>query len=434
MGTNTNRRRKGQGGLYIIHKQAWNEAKLIYEVAEFYQATKEIDDPDHKGNRKKVYGTAKSPELALARLDKNLKRYYQKKGMEQAGLKPNKAPRGSQSVSDYLEQWHFEIRENQVSPQLRYKYFGHIKNHISPHIGKIKLVELQYQDLQKLFYETLPSKRKAKEGIELDQPLLGTNGLLNVYKTLNIALKVAVKKGLIDRNPLELVKAPKYQSPKENIPQMLHIAEHIFQQMDKANDPLFDHFLLALLGLRKGERLGLTFSNLSLTGTNPKITIASQLARITGTGLILKPATKSGKDRTVSLQEPWLSSLRKMKELRKLQLKLPGFDPKPEFADLVYLKDDGKPFDLNEDNEMWRKANELYNSKYPPLRGHSLRHIAATKMADTGVEREIAMAILGHESEAMSYYYGRVTATKQKPQVEKFGSALSEKIKIRNNG
>jgi integrase len=173
--------------------------------------------------------------------------------------------------------------------------------------------------------------------------------------------------------------------------------------MNEANDPMFDHFLLALLGLRRGERLGLTFSSLTLTGNNPKLTIQNQLTRVTGKGLFVKPATKSGKDRTVTLQEPWLSSLKRMKEKRKHQLKLDTFKPEKKFADLVFLKDDGSPYDLNEDNEMWKKANQIYNSKRKPIRGHALRHVAATKMADSGVKRDVAMAILGHESESISF-------------------------------
>ena len=77
---------------------------------------------------------------------------------------------------------------------------------------------------------------------------------------------------------------------------------------------------------------------------------------------------------------------------------------------------------------MWLEVNRVYNAKREPLRGHSLRHIAATKMADSGVDREVAMAILGHESEAMSHYYGRITAKRQSGQVEKFGESLSQKI------
>jgi len=165
-----------------------------------------------------------------------------------------------------------------------------------------------------------------------------------------------------------------------------------------------------------------------LTGPNPKITISTQLARITGQGLVLKKATKSGKDRTVSIQEPWLSSLRRLKEKRREQIKNPAFQPKDEFKDLVFLRDNGKPYDLNDDNEMWLKVNRTYNAKREPLRGHSLRHIAATKMADSGVDREVAMAILGHESEAMSHYYGRITAKRQSGQIENYGESLAKNI------
>ena len=54
---------------------------------------------------------------------------------------------------------------------------------------------------------------------------------------------------------------------------MVHVAEHVFEKMAEANDPMFDHFLLALLGLRKAERLGMTFSAVTLTGDTPKITV-----------------------------------------------------------------------------------------------------------------------------------------------------------------
>lgn len=428
MGTNQNRRRKGQGGLYKIRKRAWNEVTQSYELMDFYQATKEVEDPSNPAKRKKVYGTAQSPDLAQIRLNKNLEKYLTNRGLQKLGT-PLKTPQyGLQGVSEYLEEWHSELRDGQVSPQLKYKYWGHIKNHLFPHIGKFKLQELSYQDLQKLFYETLPGKKKLRGAGAGVEPLLGSNGLLNIYKTLNIALKVAVKKGKIQTNPLELVKPPKYKPPKENIPQLMHIVEHMFKKMNDAEDPLFDHFLLALLGLRKGERLGLTFSSLSLSGQNPKLTISKQLTRITGQGLVLKNATKSGRDRTVSIQEPWLSSLKRLKAYRKEQEKNPEFRPDKEFKDLVFLKDNGKPFDLNEDNELWLQVNKRYNAKREPIRGHSLRHIAATKMADSGVDREVAMAILGHESEAMSHYYGRITAKRQSGQIEKFGESLSKEI------
>jgi hypothetical protein len=41
------------------------------------------------------------------------------------------------------------------------------------------------------------------------------------------------------------------------------------------------------------------------------------------------------------------------------------------------------------------------------------------------------MAILGHESESISFYYGRMGAIGQKDQVEKFGSEITKRIKPR---
>lgn len=432
MGNQANRRRKGAGGLYIIRRPSWNEVKQTYEMVDFYQASKDIEDPENPDKRKRITGTGRSPQEANNRLNRSLERFYKKRGLAEAGVVIKSRSRSSQRLSEYFDEWFSELRPERVSPTLRLKYRQHFQNHILPHIGKIYLEDLKYQDLQKLFYETLPAKKKVKQGQTLDESLLGTNAILNIYRTLNVALHLAVKKDLIPKNPLALVDTPRYQPPKENIPQMVHIVEHIFQKMGEANDPLFDHFLLSLLGLRRGERLGLTFSAITLVGNNPKLTIKSQLTRISGQGIVLKPATKSGKDRTVALIDPWLSSLKRMKERRKAQEKLPTFNPDPQFKDLVFLKDDGSPFDLNYDNTLWDEVNKKYNARQPKIRGHAVRHVAATKMADAGITRDVAMAILGHESESMSFYYGRMTAKGQVSQLEKFGEAISEKINTKS--
>lgn len=431
MGEPTKRRRKGSGGLYIIQRNAWNEVKQTYELVEFYQASKDIEDPENPDKRKRITGTGRSPQEANNRLNRSLERFYKKRGLAEAGVVIKTRSRSSQRLYEYFDEWYSELRPERVSETLKLKYKQHFQNHILPDLGKIYLEDLKYQDLQKLFYETLPSKRKIKGGIELDEPLLGTNAILNIYRTLNVALHVAVKKDKISKNPLALVDTPQYKPPKENIPQMVHIVDHMFNKMNEANDPLFDHFLLALLGLRRGERLGLTFSAINLVGLNPKLTIRSQLTRISGKGIVLKPATKSGKDRTVALIDPWLSSLKRMKEIRKAQLRLPGFKPEPQFKDLVFLRDDGSPYDLNYDNDLWDQVNRVYNSKRPKIRGHAVRHCAATKMADAGITRDVAMAILGHESESMSFYYGRMTAKGQASQIQKFGEAITSKINFK---
>jgi integrase len=424
MGTRNNPRRKGTGGLYVRQRRRWNEAKGDFELVELVQAAKEIRDPQNPGKRKWVTGTGRTAEEAYKRLYKSLTRHYKQGLVKELGIKEVRPRKGTfLSLEDYLLEWHSEINPSRVSPQLRTKYLQHLRNHILPHIGEIPIKDLSYRELQDLFENVLPAKKKIKSGLETKEPLLSPNARLNVYKTLGIALKVAVKKGVIDRNPLELVPPPKYKQPQENIPQFMHLVEWLFKKLKEEDVDTYDHFLLALLGLRRGERLGLTFSNVNLSGVTPKINIKNQLSRINGQGLLITPSTKSGKNRVIALSEPWISSLKRLKEKRKQQLKNPEFRPERQFEDLVFLKDNGTPWDLNDDNNYWVEVQKRYLTSGPYMRGHSLRHVAATAMGENGVDPEVAREILGHQSEAIGYYYRRISAKKQQDQVSKFGSA-----------
>jgi len=50
-------------------------------------------------------------------------------------------------------------------------------------------------------------------------------------------------------------------------------------------------------------------------------------------------------------------------------------------------------------------------------------------MADSVVKRDVAMAILAHESHSISFYYGRMNAHAQADQLGKYGESSTEKIK-----
>lgn len=412
------RRLKGTGGLWQRTQTRLNPRTGELEAVDVWQAAKEVPHPTDETKRKWVTGTGSTPTEANKKLSKNLERYYQKLSIPQPASAAIR--HGGQSLQNYLEEWIRELDPNRVSSQLQRKYAQYMRNHVIPHIGSVPIKDLTYQHLKTLFDATLPAKTKLGN----NEQLLGTNARLNIYKVLNNALKVAVKKGTIDRNPLELVTPPRYKQPEENIPQMMHLARWLFDELEDNDLEAYDHFILGVMGLRRGERLGLSFSDLILTGQTPKMTIKQQLSWITGEGLVIKPTTKTGKPRSVFLSEPWLESLKRMKDKRRQQKKLSTFTPKLEFEDLVFLKDNGKPWSLNEDNDYWNSLQEQLNMK-EKIRGHALRHIAATSMADNGVEVEVAMALLGHESTAMTFYYRRTTARKQSSQVTNYGLGWS---------
>ena len=414
------RRTKGTGGLWKRTQPKLNPTTGELEPVDVWQAAREVPHPSDAGKRKWVTGTGSTPTEANKKLSKNLERHYQRLSIPQPASATIR--HGGQTLQSYLEEWHQELDPNRVSPQLQRKYGQYMRNHVTPHVGGIPIKDLNYTQLKTLFDQTLPAKTKPNS----EQQLLGTNARLNIYKVLNQALKVAVKKGTLDRNPLELVTPPRYRQPEENIPQLMHVARWLFEKLEEETPEAYDHFLLGIMGLRRGERLGLSFSDLSLSGQTPKMTIRQQLSWITGEGLVIKPSTKTGKSRTVFLTDPWLSSLKRLKDRRKEQTRLSTFIPSKGFEDLIFLKDDGRPWSLNEDNTYWMRIQEELGMK-DTIRGHALRHIAATSMADNGVEVEVAMEILGHESTAMNFYYRRTTARKQSSQVTTYGEGWSRK-------
>ena len=111
------RRRKGQGGLFIIRGQAWNEVRQAYEEVDFYRATRDIENPDDPTKRKQITGTGRSPKEAQDRLNRSLERFYKKKGLSEAGVVQKTRRNGSQTLSEYCEEWHSGTRSDRVSPR-----------------------------------------------------------------------------------------------------------------------------------------------------------------------------------------------------------------------------------------------------------------------------------------------------------------------------
>lgn len=430
MGNKDNPRRKGEGGLYLRPKRVWNEVKNDYELVDYYQAVSEVKDRNDQERRIRITGTARTAEEAKQRLQENIAKHFKKKGLTEAGIVPQKLEPGEKGVTveQYLESYIAALDPEKVSVTMRNKYRSTFRNHVIPHIGHIHLKELTHEPLEYLFKTTLKEKKKIKEGVTTDIPLLGQNARLNIYKQLRSALIRAQDLQLIPVNYLKLVTAPTYEAPVENIPHMMNVVLAMFRKMDELKDPARNHFMLALLGLRRGERLGLAFTDLKLNTDRPTMKIRHQLKRVTGQGLHISNATKTGKSRIVAIPEPFLTVLKERQQHRKVQKKMPGFKPSPEFANLVFLHDNGKPFDLNEDNDWWNEINKKYNPYTKHIRGHALRHIAATYMVDENIDADIVRAVLGHESEAMGYYYMRISANKQRSQLDLMGESLTARI------
>ena len=367
-------------------------------------------------NRKRVTGNGRSRPEALARLDENWETFVSgeaKRGKTRLSAKT--------TVKSLFEEWDRNNKAGAVSSTMAWKYERYFENHILPHIGDRRLDSLREEDFLSLFNLTLAQKVD-KNGNQL----LKGKSRRNIYMALSGCLKYAVRQGYLNSNPLEAVKAPAKQAPKDDIDSVLADGRKVLAAIQKGNNPDEARWLLAFLGLRRGERLGLSWANIrDLDGKDPKLVVQQQLAWDKGPGLHLKPATKNKKSRTIPLTEPWVSALKRHRELWEAMTSDPDFKvKKPEYADLVFLKPNGNVITLNDDNDDWKEL--LTSLGITPWRGHLMRHVTAILLAESPeIPISVVMAILGHETASMTIYSSHADQVRVREPLEDYGRVIA---------
>jgi integrase len=159
-------------------------------------------------------------------------------------------------VGDYLDRWLSDsvrgtVRESTFS---RDKYL--VVNHVKPSVGRLKLKNVNAPHLQGLYRERLDSG-------------LSASTVQKVHHVLHKALAQAVRWDLIPRNPADAVKAPR-PMPKEMRPLSAKEARRL---LDAAKgDKLEALYVVAVTtGMRRGELLGLKWSDVDLGNTRLSI-------------------------------------------------------------------------------------------------------------------------------------------------------------------
>lgn len=422
------RAERNQGGMYEkkaywIDKQTGEEHQYTY-----WQASRDVAQKDLLPNvdRKRITGSGRSRSEARQRLEENWLRYHK------GDPTPRTKKRGREkiTISRLWEDWQELNRQGRVSDIMKAKYDGYGK-HILPALGHIKLDDLKEEDLLLFFGTTLPHKRR-KDG----RPLLQSAARRNIYMSLSGCFTYGVSKGYFNVNPLKPVPAPNRQSPRDDIDSAIESAFEMLSKLRNSGNADYCRFLFAFLGLRRAERLGLSWSNIkNLDTESPELEIRQQLARHASQeteGWHIKEATKGGKSRTIVVPEPWISALREHKKQQEIQKQSPEWKPEPKFKDLVFLQPNGSIYTLNRDNLDWHKLFDRYS--LPHFRGHLARHITATLLAEQKPTIPIGtvMSVLGHSSQSLTLYYAKTTSTQQRSHMDNFGNIFEKRIRSHN--
>jgi integrase len=154
-------------------------------------------------------------------------------------------------------------------------------------------------------------------------------------------------------------------------------------------------FLLATTGMRRGEALGLRWTDLRLD--DGQLDIRRSLGTVANELVVGEPKTDKGR-RTVSLDPPTVQVLREHRAEQLRQRLLLG----PAFVDegWVFCQPDGKPLHPTRFQRVFHRRTAA--AGVPRIRLHDLRHTWATLALQAGVNPKIVQERIGHASVAIT--------------------------------
>ena len=241
-----------------------------------------------------------------------------------------------------------------------------------------------------------------------------------LHKALSIALNTAIKQGILKRNPLDNVIAPKVAKKEVEV----WDAEMRTRAMTVLKGSQYgDFYQLGLMtGMRRGELAGLKWANVNLA--NKQLQVVNTLQRITGQGLVNgQPKTERSR-RSIALSTDTVALLHEIRGKQMTQ-QLEVVDAWTD-SGYVFTSADGMPVDPNLATRAFKKV--LASAGLPKLTIHGLRHTHATILLEQGVNPKVVSERLGHASVATTMdIYSHVLPDMQEKAALAIDAALSGK-------
>lgn len=300
------------------------------------------------------------------------------------------------TVENWLSIWLSQYAVKSIKVSTRVSYEGIIKNHLIPHIGKIKLAELSKSNIEKMYSDLLESGNTNKKGG------LNIKTVRNVALCLHKALQTAVECEYISKNVADIAKIPneKISKSKKKEVTPLSIDEQI-KLMNYCDNSTYCTIIITALhtGLRLGELLGLTWDDVDFNKNT--IAVTKQVNRLhdysenatSKTRLGIQYDTKTySSERIVSMSRE-LSGLLRKHRIRQKEHMLKWGSAYNNLG-MVFAREDGYYIDPDTFRENYYRI--LDNAGIEKHTFHALRHTFATRALEAGVPIKVVSNILGH--------------------------------------
>ncbi|MGW3713057.1 tyrosine-type recombinase/integrase [Streptomyces albogriseolus] len=389
-----------------------------------YHAAAYVYRPDGTRTRKFVYGKTR---------DEVADKLTEMQEMTRHGIP---AASSTMSFGDYLTYWLAAIAPERLKPSTLNSYEGLTRLYIRPALGKKRLNRLSPADVRRFLADFKAACLCCLRGADEERPegkrtccAVGrccgrrpsARTVQYVHAVLRSSLQQAIREELIVRNVARIVETPTVES-KEVRP--LDAGEvRLLLKVARPHRLYALWLLLISTGLRRGEVLGLTWSDIDLTART--LRVRRNVQRIRRELIFGTPKTMRSV-RTVSLPQRCVRALTEHRERQNRERKVAGdkWQPAPgQPTGLVFTTSTGRVTDPRSLNRMLTIL--CRDAKVRRVRVHDLRHTCASLLLAQGVDARTIMETLGHSTITMTLdTYAHVMGTTLRAAADRMDDAL----------
>jgi integrase len=337
-------------------------------------------------------------------------------------------------LGEFLVYWLEEVVRPNLAPATYINYELFVRLHIAPPLGAQRLDRLGVRDVQTWINKVAGICQCCAQGKDAARPekkrrccavgkcceaRLSSRTVNDIRACLRAALSQAVTEDLVAKNMAKSIKLPSVRKRKGTV-WSSEEARHFLESARSEGDPLYAVYVLILvLGLRKGEVLGLTWDDVDLD--DGELSIGRQLQRVSRQ-LLHRETKTSTSDATLPLPDICASALllRKAEEADAREKAGSAW----QRGKLIFTTKWGTPIEPRNFNRSWDAR--CAKAGVRKITVHDGRRTCATLLVDLDVHPREVMQILRHAQIAVTMeIYAQASSRATRAALKRLGDSLN---------
>jgi integrase len=403
-------------------KRRGNSEGSLYPVPGGWRGYVWVTRPDGTRTRKYVKGsTYEQTQAAWLKL------------RDQAG----RGPVGSNvlTLGKFLLYWLEEIVRPNLAPKTCEKYELFSRLHIIPHLGAKRIDKLQVRDIRQWLNELGRICQCCAQGKDAARPqdkrrccaigkccheTLSAGSRKDARNVLRAALTCAVEDQLITQNPAAIIRLTSRREPRRKRQSWSVDEARRFLENARSDDDVFyaAYVLILVLGLRKGELLGLTWERVNLD--RAELHVGEQLQRV-GRQLIRREVKTETSEAPLPLPDLCITALKLRRQRQDADQERAG--RAWHGTGLVFTTRFGTPIEPRNFSRSFNRR--IAKANVPTITVHGARKTCGSLLAALDVHPRVAMQILRHSKIAVTMeIYTEVPSAATRSALRKLGRWL----------